>query len=109
MIIEISVFCIVSCEGMCDAWYMVCFMTHPEILLGVFYNFSLVVGIRKTVTSYFMTYYKILPIVVYNFSLVVGIRKTDTSYFMTWYKILPMVFYNFSLVIGIRKYHYLIL
>jgi len=61
----------------------------------VFYNFSLVVGIRKSGTSYFVTKYEILPIVFYNLSLVVGIRKSDTSYFMTWYEILHIVIYNF--------------
>jgi len=52
----------------------------------VFYNFLLVVGIRKSGTSYFVTKYKILHIVFYNFSLVVGIRKSDTSYFVTFHK-----------------------
>ena len=53
----------------------------------MFYNFLLVVGIRKSDTSYFMTKYKILHIMFYNFLQVVGIRKTNTSYFMTKYKL----------------------
>jgi len=41
-----------------------------------------------------MTQYEILHIVFYNFSLVVGIHKTITSYFMTQYEILHIVFYD---------------
>ena len=50
----------------------------------MFYNFLLVVGIRKSDPSYFMTKYKLLHLMFYNFSLVVGIRKSDPSYFITF-------------------------
>jgi len=65
-------------------------MTYYKILHIVFYNFSLVVGIRKSDTSYFMPYCKILLIVVHTFSLVVGIRKSDTWYFITYCKIIEI-------------------
>ena len=47
-------------------------ITHRILWLGT-----------KYYPSYFMTWYKILLIVFYNFSLVVGIRKSGTSYFIT--------------------------